>query len=236
MENLRLLCENPLFGILLTLAAYEIAIILYNKSNKFVFFNPLLVSIVIIIAVLLIFDISYDTYNIGGQVITMFVSPITVVLAIPLYMQINVLRENAAIILIAITLGCITAITSLCAFQVAFPMDPVVFASILPKSITTAIAVEVTEQFGGVPAITVVAVLIAGVFGAVFAPIMSKIFRIKNDISLGLAIGTSSHALGTSKALELGERVGAMSGLSIGVAGIVTVILAPFIVKLFGVL
>lgn len=235
METLRVICENPLFGIFITLIAYEIAVILYQKT-KFVLFNPLLVSIVLVIAFLLVTGIPYETYNIGGKIISMFISPITVVLAIPLYMQIQVLKDHAFIIVTAIFLGCVTAIASICAFQYFFPMDSQIFASILPKSITTAIAVELTQEFGGIEAITVIAVLIAGLFGAIFSPILAKIFHIRDEISLGLAIGTSSHALGTSKALELGERTGAMSGLSIGVAGIITVLVAPLIVKLFGVL
>lgn len=234
MQNVRTICENPLFGVLLTLAVYELMVYIYKKSGKFVLLNPLLTSIISIMLVLFAFDIPYEAYNVGGQFITMLVPPLTVVLAIPLYMQIKVLQKNAAVILIAITLGCIAAVTSVCVFQIFYPMDPVVFASIIPKSVTTAIAVELSAQFGGNPAITVIAVLIAGLFGAVFAPVLSKLFKIKNDISLGLAIGTSSHALGTSKALELGERVGAMSGLSIGVAGIVTTLVAPLIMKLFG--
>lgn len=235
METLLSICENPLFGILVTLAAYEIAVVLYQRT-RFVLFNPLLISIVIVIAFLLITGIPYETYNIGGKIITMFISPITIVLAVPLYLQIQVLRDHAIIILVAISLGCVTAIVSMCVFQYFFPMDPQIFASILSKSITTAIAVEVTQEFGGIEAITVIAVLIAGLFGAIFSPVLAKVFRIRDEISLGLAIGTSSHALGTSKALELGERTGAMSGLSIGVAGIVTVLVAPLLVKLFGVL
>ncbi len=235
MEALQTICSSPLFGILVTLCAYELSVVLYKKT-KCVLLNPLLVSILLVIAFLLVTGIPYDTYNIGGSVITMFISPITVVLAVPLYLQIQVLRDNAVVIFTAICLGCVTAVASICLFQMFFPMDPQVFASILPKSITTAIAVEVGQQFGGLEAITVIAVLIAGLFGAIFAPMLAKLLHIRDEIALGLAIGTTSHALGTSKALELGERTGAMSGLAIGVAGVVTVLVAPLLVKLFGVL
>lgn len=235
MEIFNSVIESPLFGIFITLAAYEIAVALYKKV-KFVLFNPLLVSIIIVITFLSVTGISYETYNMGAKFITKFVSPITVALAIPLYMQIYVLRDNAVIILTAIVLGTVAAISSMCVFQIFFPMDTAVFASLIPKSVTTAIAVEVQAQFGGIEAITVIAVLIAGLFGAIFAPMLGKFLRIRNDIALGLAIGTASHALGTSRALELSERCGAMSGLSIGIAGITTVIIAPILVKLFGVL
>lgn len=234
MEILKTIYANPLFGILLTIAAHEIAVILYKKT-KFVLFNPLLISILLIIAVLLTCKIDYNTYNIGGSIITMFISPITVVLAVPLYCQIQVLKENAAVILCGIFFGCVTAVSSMCVFQMIFQMDPQLFVSLIPKSITTAIAVELTASLGGIPAITVIAVLIAGLMGAIFAPIMARVFHIKDEIALGVAIGTSSHALGTTKALELGKTQGAMSGLSIGVAGIITVLVAPLIVKLFGV-
>ncbi|MEG2858053.1 MAG: LrgB family protein, partial [Clostridia bacterium] len=186
MQILEELIKNPLFGILLTLVAYEIAVMLYNKT-KFVLLNPLLVSIIIIIAFLMITGIDYNDYNIGGSIITMFISPITVVLAVPLYLQINVLREHAPVILAGITLGCITAVGSMCAFQHIFNLDTQLFMSLVPKSVTTAIAVEVSSSLGGVPAITVIAVLVAGLFGAIFAPMMGKLFGIKNEIALGLA-------------------------------------------------
>lgn len=234
MEILNAIYENPLFGIILSLLAYEIAVFIYNKSNKFVLLNPLLVSVAMVIAFLLIFDIPYDTYNNGGQFLTMLISPITVVLAVPLYLQIKALRDNAGIILTAIFFGAVASVVGICTYQTFFPMEEAVFASLIPKSITTAIAVEVSEQFGGITGITVVAVAFTGLFGAIFSPVMVKIFGIKNDIAKGLAIGTSSHVLGTTKAIEMGEKVGAMSSLSIAIAGVVTVIVAPFIVKLFG--
>lgn len=234
MEILNAIYENPLFGIILSLLAYEVAVFIYNKSNKFVLLNPLLVSVSMVIAFLLIFDIPYDTYNLGGKILTMFISPITVVLAVPLYLQIKELRDNAGIILTAIFFGAVASVVGICAYQKFFSMEEAVFASLIPKSITTAIAVEVSEQFGGITGITVVAVAFTGLFGAIFSPIMVKILRIKNDVAKGLAIGTSSHVLGTTKAIEMGEKVGAMSSLSIAIAGVVTVIVAPFIVKLFG--
>lgn len=234
MEILNAIYENPLFGIILSLLAYEIAVLIYKKSNNFVLLNPLLVSVIMVIAFLLVFDIPYDTYNIGGKFLTMFISPITVVLAVPLYLQVKALRENAGIILTAIFFGAVASVVGICTYQYFFPMESSVFASLISKSITTAIAVEVTEQFGGITGITVIAVAFTGLFGAIFSPVMGKVFRIKNDIALGLAIGTSSHVLGTTKAIELGEKVGAMSSLSIAIAGVVTVIVAPFIVQLFG--
>jgi len=234
MEILNAIFENPLFGVVLSLLAYEIAVFIYNKSNKYVLLNPLLVSVAMVIAFLIIFDIPYDTYNNGGKFLTMFISPITVVLSVPLYLQIKALRDNAGVILTAIFFGAVASVVGICAYQVHFPMDEAVFASLIPKSITTAIAVEVSEQFGGITGITVVAVAFTGLVGAIFSPIMVKIFGIKNDIAKGLAIGTSSHVLGTTKAIEMGEKVGAMSSLSIAIAGVVTVIVAPLIVRLFG--
>ena len=234
MEILNAIYENPLFGIILSLLAYEIAVLIYNKSNNFVLLNPLLTSVAMVIAFLLFFDIPYDSYNLGGKFLTMFISPITVVLAVPLYLQISALRDNAGIILTAIFIGSVASVCGICLYQTYFPMDSAVFASLIPKSITTAIAVEVSEQFGGITGITVIAVAFTGLLGAIFSPIMAKVLGIKNDIAKGLAIGTSSHVLGTTKAIEMGEQVGAMSSLSIAIAGVITVIVAPFIVRLFG--
>ncbi|MBR5479241.1 MAG: LrgB family protein [Clostridia bacterium] len=236
MEILNAIYENPLFGIIVSLLAYEAAVWIYNKSNKFVLLNPLLVSVAMVIGFLLIFDIPYDTYNIGGKFLTMFISPVTVVLAVPLYLQIKSLKDNAGIILFSIFIGAVASVVGICVYQKLFPMETAVFASLVPKSITTAIAVEVSEQFGGIPGITVIAVAFTGLLGAIFSPIMAKVFGVKNDIAKGLAIGTSSHVLGTTKAVEMGEQVGAMSSLSIAIAGVVTVFTAPFIVRLFGLL
>lgn len=224
--------SNPLSGILLTLICYEVAVAIYKKV-KIVLFTPFFVAEILLISFLLVFKVDYETFNIGGQVITMFVSPLTVVLAIPLYMQLHVLRENGAVIITGIFAGCVTAMLTMVGFAYMFGMDKVLFASLLPKSITTAIAVEVGGSLGGIPAISALAVMIAGITGAMLAPMLSRVFKIRNEVALGLAIGTSSHALGTSKALELGETQGAMSSLSIGVAGIITVLLAPLFARLF---
>ena len=226
------LISHPLFGILLTVAAYELAVLLYRKTG-WVALNPLLTSIVLVCAVILIFRIDYADYNVGGEIITMFISPVTILLAVPLYMQLHVLKENGPAILTGIFLGCLTALFTMLGFAKLFGMDQALFASLLPKSITTAIAVEICESMGGIPAVTVIAVLVAGLTGAILAPVLARVFRIRDEVALGLAIGTSSHALGTSKALELGKTQGARSSLSIGIAGIITVLLAPLIAKLF---
>lgn len=230
-QVLESICANPLFGILLTVAAYELAVALYKKV-PFVLFNPLLVSIVLVCTVLIVFDIDYETYNLGGEIITLFVSPITIILAVPLYLQIHVLRKNGPVILTGIFLGCVTAVTTMCGFALAFGMDRALFASLVPKSITTAIAVELSAGFGGIPAITVIAVLVAGLTGVILAPALAKAFHIRDEVALGLAIGTCSHALGTSKALELGETQGAMSSLAIGIAGIITTLISPWLVRI----
>lgn len=233
MEEIKEICANPIFGVFLSLAMYEFALWIYKKSGKFVLLNPLPVTVVFLIAFLLIFKIPYESYAEGGNYITSLISPITVALAVPLYTQRETLKKNAFVIIVSIAVGSVVAIVSMCLFQILFPMDKVIFASLLPRSVTTAIAVELSAQFGGIPGITVIAVLVAGLTGALLSPTLAKVFRIKNDISIGLAIGTSSHAFGTTKAFELGEKIGAMSSLSIGIAGIITVIVAPFIVGLF---
>ena len=223
--------NTPLFGILLSILAFEAGLLLYRKT-QFPLCNPLLISIGIIIAVLLRFRISLDTFSRGGDYISFFLGPATVVLAVPLYKQLDLLISNIRAILAGIAAGCLTSIVSVWGFIQFSPLKGSLGLSLIPKSITTPIGVEVSKQIGGMPSLTVVAILITGIVGAVLSPVLCKVLRIKDKIAIGIAIGTSAHALGTTKAVEMGETEGAMSGLAIGVAGIFTVFLAPLLIHL----
>jgi predicted murein hydrolase (TIGR00659 family) len=227
----RELFNTPLFGITISLLAFELAVYLNNKS-KIAIFNPLFVSQTLIILFLLKFNISVEAYNKGGQLISFFLAPATVILAIPLYKKIKLLKENALPILIGITVGSIAGMISVIMLGRLFGLSELLKISILPKSVTMPIGIEISSQLGGLSAITVAATAITGIFGAVAGAHICKLFRIKDKVAVGVAIGTASHALGTTKAMELGETEGAMSSLSIGVAGIITVVLAPLMVKL----
>ncbi len=225
--------NNPIFGIFITIIAFEISVFI-NKKTKLAILNPVFLSMIIIISFLLVLDIDFDSYNKGGSFITFFLTPATVILAVPLYKQFELLKKNLVPILIGIFVGCLTSISSIIFLSKYLNVNTKISLSLVPKSITTPIGIEVCNQIGGIPSITIVCIIITGVIGAVFGPFVCRLFKIKDKVAIGVSIGTSSHALGTTKAMELGETEGATSSLSIGIAGIITVLLAPLLIKFIG--
>ena len=219
------LFASPFFGIALSVIAFWVGVRIQKKTGL-VLCNPLLIAIVLVSAVLLVCRIPYESYNQGGAIINMFLAPATACLAVSIYTQINLLKENWLPILVGCTAGSITSMGSIYLMCRLFRLDEAVSASLIPKSVTTPIAVSISENLGGIQAITVVAVIITG---SILAPVLIKLFRVKDPVAAGLAIGACSHAVGTSKALELGETEGAMSGLAIGICGILTVIFSLFL-------
>lgn len=224
--------NTPLFGILLSLITFQIGTLLYEKARLSIL-NPLLVSSVLVMVLLLYFGIDFETYNLGGDYISFFLGPATVVLAVPLYKKIRLLKSNALPILAGIIAGCVAGISSILALSSLLGLDEVVSRSLVPKSVTTPIGIEISKQIGGLPAITVAAIVFTGIAGAVLGPFICRCFRIKDKVAIGVAIGTASHALGTTRAIELGEIEGAMSGLAIGIAGLITVFLVPLLLYVF---
>lgn len=204
---------------------------LYKRINS-PLLNPLVLSMLTIIAVLLKFHISFEDYNRGGQFITFFLGPGTVILAVPLYKKINLLKEHAVPIIAGIGAGCVAGISSIIVMCRMFGLDELVSVSMIPKSVTTPIGIEISTQLGGIPSITVAGIIFTGIAGVLMGPVVCRLFKIDNEVAVGVAIGTSSHALGTTKAVELGETQGAMSSLAIGIAGLITVIIAPILAKL----
>ncbi len=225
--------KTPLFGILLSIVAFE-AGILMNRKTKLALCNAFLISILLVIGFLKGFHISLQSYNIGGDIISFFLGPATVILAVPIYKQFKLLKANLLPALVGIFVGCLTAITSIIGFSKLFKLQEALCASLVPKSVTTPIGIEVSKEIGGIPAVTVAAIVITGIVGAVLAPIVCKVFHIRDKVAVGISIGASSHAIGTTKALELGETEGAMSGLTIGIAGLITVFLAPLFIRWLG--
>ena len=219
------LWTSPYFGIALSILAFWTGEKL-QKKLKSPLCNPLLFAILVIVVILLVFRIPYDSYNEGGAVINMFLAPATACLAVSIYTTIQILKENALPIVVGCTVGSLTSMGSVYLLCKLFGLDGAMTASLLPKSITTPIAVEVCQTHGGIVPVTVIAVIFTGILGSILAPFLLRLFRVKNPITAGLAIGACSHAVGTSKALELGETEGAMSGLAIGVCGIITVIVS----------
>ncbi|MCY6370262.1 LrgB family protein [Clostridium ganghwense] len=226
--------STPIFGILISLIAFEIGCFIYHKT-KLTIFNPLFISIILIISFLLKFNISVDSYNEGAQFISFFLGPATVILAVPLYKKIQLLKENSLPILVGIASGSCIGITSIVSLSYLLNLDKALNISLVPKSVTVPIGIEISKQLGGIPAVTAAAIILTGIIGAVIGPLICKCFRIKDNVAVGIAIGTASHAVGTTKALELGETEGAMSGLSIGIAGLITVFAAPFILKILNI-
>lgn len=226
-----LISESMYFGFVLSLGAYLIGAWLKKKLG-WAILNPLLVAVVLVIAVLLAFRIDYGVYNNSARYISYLLTPATVCLAIPLYKQLELLKKNLVAVAVAITSGVLASAVSIFAMSLAFGLSHEHYVTLLPKSITTAIGMGVSEEAGGIVTITVVCIIITGIFGNIFAETLFKLIKVKHPIAKGLALGTSAHAIGTAKALELGEIEGAMSSLSIAVAGLMTVVVVPLAAKL----
>lgn len=219
----QLLAGSAFFGVLISIIGYQVGLFLRKKFKRSIF-NPLLIAILFVMIVLLLFHVDYDSYNSGAKYLSYLLTPATICLAIPLYEQIDLLRKNIAAILIGITAGVLSSLGSVLAFAVLFHFSHAEYVTLLPKSITTAIGMGVSEELGGIVTITVSVIIITGVLGNIIAEGVCKVFCIKDPIAKGIAIGTSSHAIGTARAMEMGEVEGAMSSLAIAVAGLITVV------------
>ncbi|MDK2826840.1 MAG: hypothetical protein PWQ63_937 [Methanolobus sp.] len=230
-EFISQIVQSPVFGIGISLVTFYAGAQLYKKTGS-PLMNPLVLSMFMIIALLLSFHISFDDYNNGGQFISFFLGPATVILAVPLYRKISLLKENVVPIIAGISIGSAAGIASIIVMCKMFGLDEMLSVSMIPKSVTTPIGIEISNQLGGLPSVTVAAIVFTGIAGVLLGPMVCKLFKIEDKVALGVAIGTSSHALGTTKAVEIGETEGAMSGLAIGIAGLVTVFLAPLLAKL----
>ena len=218
---------SSFIGGALSLFAYVIGLALQKKFKKGIF-NPLLISILLVIAALLITGIDYRSYNVSASYLGYLLTPTTICLAIPLYRRLDQLKKNFWAIIGGITAGAVTSMGSVFLLCLAFGLDHTMYATLLPKSITTAIGMGISEEFGGVVTITVAVIILTGVLGNIICQAVCKLAGITDPVAKGIAIGSSSHAIGTTKAMEIGETEGAMSSLSIAVSGIITVLLASF--------
>ena len=224
-EILLQLTADPLFGIASSIAAYAAALWL-NRKVKSPAANPLLMAGAMLILLLWALDIPLENFQKGGDVITMLLGPATAALSISVYRQVQVLKKHFLPVVLGCLAGAVTSMVSAYTLAKLFRLEDSLVMSMLPKSVTTPIAMEISRQGGGVVAVTVAAVVLTGILGAVCAPLLIRLFRIEEPVAQGVAIGSCSHAVGTSRALELGEIQGAMSGIAIGVSGIITVVLA----------
>ena len=217
-----ILGDSLFFGVGISIGTYILGSIIKKKVNFFLF-NPLLLAITMTIATLLVTGIEYREYNNGAKYLSYLLTPATVSLAIPLYEQIAVLKKNLTAILIGIASGVITSGFSIFAMALIFRLGHTEYVTLLPKSITTAIGIGLSHELDGYVAITVSAIMITGLFGNIAGGLLCRLLGIKNPVAKGIAIGTASHVMGTSKAMELGKIEGAMSSLSVAVAGAMTV-------------
>ena len=220
------LLQNSVFlGVLLSIGAYAIGMLLKRKTGWSVL-NPLLVSIVLIIAFLLVTGLPYQTYSEGADIISYMLTPATICLAVPLYQQVELLKKNYKAVLAGILSGVISSMITILILALLFGFDHASYVTFLPKSITTAIGMGVSQELGGYVSVTVVVIVLTGVIGNVIADRVLGFLHIEEPIAKGVAIGSASHAIGTARAMEMGQVEGAMSGLSIVVSGIMTVLVA----------
>ena len=218
-----ILCNSAYFGVTVSLIGYGAGIML-KKKFKYAFLNPLLISIIFVIGVVMLCGVDYESYENSAQYLSYLLTPATVCLAVPLYQHMTLLKKNLAAVACGILAGVLASLGSVLLLAFLFGLEHDVYVTLLPKSITTAIGMGVSEELGGLVTITVAVIIVTGVIGNVIGEAVCKLFRIYEPIAKGLALGTSSHAIGTAKALEMGEVEGAMSSLAIAVAGLLTVI------------
>lgn len=218
-----LLGNSVFFGVMISILAYEFGVFL-KKKTKLAICNPLLVAVAAVMVLLAFLKVDYETYKEGADLLSYLLTPATVCLAVPLYEQMSLLKSNVKAIMAGILSGVLTSLLSILLMGMLFGIDHELYVTLLPKSITTAIGMGVSEELGGIVTITVAVIIITGIVGNVIGEQVCSLFRIQEPIAKGIAMGTSAHAIGTARAMEMGEAEGAMSSLSIAVAGLLTVV------------
>ena len=219
------LVSSAFFGLTLTVLAYWVGMTIQKKSGL-VICNHMIIAAGLIVLVLKGFGISYEQYYVGGSIVNMLLGPATACMALAIYQKRELLKENWLPVLLGCLAGAVTTVVTVLVMSRMFGLSTEMTVSLLPKSVTTPIASAISESHGGIVSITVAAVIFTGILGNLTAPFLVKLFRVKDPMAAGLGIGACSHAMGTAKAIEIGETEGAMSGLAIGVCGIITAILA----------
>ncbi len=223
---------SPYFGVALTLLMFLVAVKI-NRRFPGALTTPLFLATILVVIFLSVFDISYDAYNKGAQYITYFLVPVTVCFAVPMYRQMPLLKKHAPAILLAMAIGVASSVFAVCLMCIFLGLGDIVARSLAAISVTTAIAIGITEKLGGVVALTVSSVIVTGILGASVSDMVCRRFGLTNPIARGLAIGNASHAAGTTKAMEMGPVEGAMSSLAIVISGLMTAVAAPLIVTMF---
>jgi predicted murein hydrolase (TIGR00659 family) len=225
MRGFEAFFSSPLFGIVLCIFAYSLGHYISGKF-KVSWINPMLLALIFCILFMVAFNIPLEYFDKGGDILQSFLGPVTAILAVPIYHKRDLLKRNFLPIVIGAVVGSATALASVYAMCKLYGLDDKLTATMLPKSVTAPIALKISSELGGMPSVTIAAVMVTGITGGIFAPLLLKLIRAKNPVASGIAIGTSSHAFGTSRAIEIGETQGAMSGLALSIAGIATVFLS----------
>ena len=226
--------ENKFFLLAITFGIYFFAKLLQKKTG-IVLLNPILLAIAAIIVFLKTFNISYDTYNEGGQLIEFWLKPAVVALGVPLYLQLETIKKQLMPIILSQLAGCVVGVVSVVVIAKLMGASQAVILSLAPKSVTTPIAIEISRSIGGIAPLTASVVIVVGIFGAVFGYTILKLTGVKNPMSQSLSMGNAAHAIGTSKSMEFSPAFGAMSSIGMIVNGIFTAILAPYVLKLLGI-
>lgn len=219
--------QNTAFGVAITLIAYEIGKYIQKKTGMKAL-SPFLTGTLLVIGILLLADIDYETYQIGGNILSFFIGPATVSFAIPLYKNINAIKKNFIPIIVGIMGGLLMGLFSAYALSILFGINGQVTISMFPKAVTSAIGYAISEMIGATPEITLALIAVAGTTGYIVGASILKLLKIDNPIIRGVALGTNSHIVGTAKAMELGEEEGAMSSAALTIAGVIMVFLVPF--------
>ena len=224
------LSQLPLFSLVLTIGAYQIGLLCQKKCRSPIC-NPLLISVALVVGVLLLTGFSVEQYQVDMKIFSWLITPATVALAVPLYQQLQKLKKNLPAILAGVAAGAITALGSVLGLCALFSLDKQTTVSLLPKSITTAIGMVISGQNGGIEALTSLVIAFTGIVGCITGPVLCKLLKLDHPIAQGVSFGTAAHVIGTSKASERGPMQGAVSSLSLVVAGILTALLFPLVVS-----
>lgn len=226
--------ESEIFILVMTFGAFFIAQKIQEKT-KIIFLNPILIAIIILISMLTLLNIDYGVYHANSRLIEFFLKPAVVALGVPLYQQYEKIKKQAIPILISQLVGCIAGVVSVVLIAKLLGGSREIILSLVPKSVTTPIAMEVSKAIGGIPPLTASVVVVVGIFGGIFGYTIMKWARVKNPVAQGLSMGTAAHGLGTSASMEISPSYGTMASIGMIVNGIFTAILAPTILEFLGI-
>ncbi|MGK9066678.1 LrgB family protein [Stutzerimonas chloritidismutans] len=223
--------HHPLFGVAITLAAFQLAFAAYERT-RWVFLQPVLVSMLMVIGILVLCGLSYTEYRASAQMLTVLLGPATVALAVPLYLNLRRIHELFAPIMLTLLIAGSVATALGMALAWGFGADRVILMTLAPKSVTSPIAMLVADQIGGIVALAAVFVMITGILGAIFGPTLLRMCRVSNPAARGMALGLTAHAVGTAQALQESDESGAFAALAMSLMGVMTAVLLPLVVTL----